>query len=116
MFAYIFRWIRQGILKGGGKYHFTIDLLLDWFGISCMTTDNICFSLQNRLIETSQIGGQWYSNTSPFSIPWIRFKGRIHSSLFSSQLTNWPNKPECYITVGWKCSSETNTLAFGTQL
>ncbi len=23
-----------------GKYHCTIDLLFDWFGISCMTTDN----------------------------------------------------------------------------
>jgi hypothetical protein len=23
----------------------------------------------NRLIQTSQTGGQWYSDTSPFSIP-----------------------------------------------
>jgi len=35
-----------------------------------MTTDNFCFYLQNRLIETSQTGGQWYNDTSPFSIPW----------------------------------------------
>jgi len=28
----------QGILMG--MYHCTIDLLLDWFEISCMTTDN----------------------------------------------------------------------------
>ncbi len=34
-----------------------------------MTTDNFCFCLQNRLIQTSQTGGQWYSDTSPFSIP-----------------------------------------------
>ncbi len=34
-----------------------------------MTTDNFCFYLQNRLIQTSQTGGQWYSDTSPFSIP-----------------------------------------------
>jgi hypothetical protein len=27
--------------------------------------------LQNRLIQTSQTGGQQYSDTSPFSIPWI---------------------------------------------
>jgi hypothetical protein len=52
-----------------GKYHCTIDLLFYWFGISCMTTDNFCFYLQNRLIQTSQTGGQWYSDTSPFSIP-----------------------------------------------
>ena len=36
-----------------------------------MTTDNFCFYLQNRLIQTSQTGGQWYSDTSPFSIPWL---------------------------------------------
>jgi hypothetical protein len=54
----------QGILKG--KYHCTVDLLFDWFGISCMTTDNYCFYLQNRLIQTSQTEGQ-----SPFSIPWL---------------------------------------------
>jgi hypothetical protein len=35
-----------------------------------MATDNFCFYLQNRLIQTSQTGGQWYSDTSPFSIPW----------------------------------------------
>jgi len=62
------RW-EQGILKGGWKYHCTIDLLFDWFGISCMTTDNFCFYLQNRLFQTSQTGGQRYSDTSPFSIP-----------------------------------------------
>ncbi len=44
-----------------GKYHCTVDLLFDWFGISCMTTDNFCFYLQNRLIQTSQTGGQQYS-------------------------------------------------------
>jgi hypothetical protein len=35
-----------------------------------MTTDNFCFYLQDRLIQTSQTGGQQYSDTSPFSIPW----------------------------------------------
>jgi len=34
-----------------------------------MTTDNFCFYLQNRLIQTRQTGGQRYSDTSPFSIP-----------------------------------------------
>ncbi len=36
-----------------------------------MTTDHFCFYLQNRLIQTSQTGGQWYSGTYPFSIPWL---------------------------------------------
>jgi len=35
-----------------------------------MTTDNFCFYLQNRIIQTSQRGGQQYSDTSLFSIPW----------------------------------------------
>jgi hypothetical protein len=52
-----------------GKYHCTVDLLFDWFGISCMTTDNFCLYLQRRLIQTSQTGGQRYSDTSPFCIP-----------------------------------------------
>ncbi len=52
-----------GNTKGASKYHCTIDLLFDWFGISCMTTD-IFFNLQNRLIQ--------YSDTSPFSIPCIK--------------------------------------------
>jgi hypothetical protein len=52
-----------------GKYHCTVDLLFDWFGMSCMTTDNYCFYLQNFLIQTSQTAGQQYSDTSPFSIP-----------------------------------------------
>jgi hypothetical protein len=34
-----------------------------------MTTDNFCFYLQSRLFQTSQTGGQWYNDTSPFSIP-----------------------------------------------
>jgi hypothetical protein len=34
-----------------------------------MTTDNFCFYFQNRLIQTSQTGGQQYSDTFPFSIP-----------------------------------------------
>ncbi len=37
-----------------------------------MRTDNFCFYLQNRLIQTSQTGGQWYSDTSHFSIPWYK--------------------------------------------
>jgi len=51
-----------------GKYHCTVDLLFDWFGISCMTTDNFCFYLQNRLIHTGQTGGQWYNDTFPFPL------------------------------------------------
>jgi hypothetical protein len=37
-----------------------------------MTTDNFCFYLQNRLIQTSQARGQQYSDTSPLSIPCLQ--------------------------------------------
>ncbi len=62
-----------------GKYHCTIDLLFYWFGISCMTTDSLCFYLQNRLIQTSQTGVQQYSDTSPFSIPCSSLSGPFGS-------------------------------------
>jgi hypothetical protein len=53
----------------GGSISVPLAFLFDWFGISCMTTDNFYFYLQNRLIQTSQTGGKQYSDTSPFSIP-----------------------------------------------
>jgi hypothetical protein len=52
-----------------GKYDCTVDLLFNWFGNRCMTTVNFCFYLQNRLIQTSQTGGQWYCDTSPLVFP-----------------------------------------------
>jgi len=36
-----------------------------------MTIDNFYFYLPNRLIQTSQTGGQQYCDTSPFSIACI---------------------------------------------
>ncbi len=39
-----------------------------------MTTDNFCFYLQNTQSQTSQTGGQRYSDTSPFSIPCLHYK------------------------------------------
>ena len=38
-----------------------------------MTTDNFCFYLQNRLIQTRQTGGQQYSDTCPCSIAWPNY-------------------------------------------
>ena len=38
-----------------------------------MTIEIFCFYLQNRQIQTSETGGQWYSDTSPLSIPWLKF-------------------------------------------
>jgi len=46
-----------------------------------MPIDYFCVYLQNRLIQTSQTGGQWYSDTSPFSIPWL-----VHGKPFQPSL------------------------------
>jgi len=57
-----------------------------------MTTDNFCSYLQNRLIQTSQTGGQWYNDTSPFSIPWLMaiiFVKELCESLNSLLFTLW---------------------------
>ncbi len=35
--------------------------------------------LQNRLIQTSQTGGQQYSDTSLFSIPWLNWRQDVQS-------------------------------------
>ncbi len=75
------QWFNQGILKG--KYHCTIDLLFDWFGINR-------FYLQNRLIQTSQTGGQWYSDTSRFSIPWFNGQTDIWMEWRTDGRTNGP--------------------------
>ncbi len=71
------------------KYHCTVDLLFYWFEISCMTTGNFCFYFQNRLIQTSQTGGQWYSDASRFSNPCLYYKCSLLTYLqpLGAQLT-----------------------------
>jgi hypothetical protein len=76
-----------------GKYHCTIDLLFDWFGISCMNIYSFCFYLQNRLILTSQTGGQWYSNTFPLEFPADTFKS-------SSMLIYFYTKQDVHTQAG----------------
>ncbi len=53
-----------------GKYHCTIDLLFDWFGLVCFENKNKNYQLSYSWFQTSQTGGRRYSDTSPFSIPW----------------------------------------------
>ncbi len=57
----------------GGKYHYTIDLLFDWFGLVCFANKNQNCQLSYSWFQTSGTGDQWYSDTSHFSIPWICF-------------------------------------------
>jgi len=64
------------------KYHCTIGLLFDGFGV---TTDNFCSYLQNRLIQISQTGGQRYCDTSWLSK--VKYRYTFSSSLL------FPNFP-----------------------
>ncbi len=54
-----------------------------------MITDNFCFYLQNRLIQTSQTGGQRYCDTSPFSIPWWRVQNPTLTSRESKRVKSY---------------------------
>ncbi len=83
-------------------YHCTIDLLYHCFGISCMTTDGFCFYLQNRLIQTSQTGGQRCSDTSPFSTPWFR-RSRTYKIYYINYPFIWLAYNFCLIKYALKC-------------
>jgi hypothetical protein len=58
---------KSGNTKGGS---ISVPLTSCLTGLElAVTTDKFCFYLQNRLIQTSQTGGQRYSDTTRFSIP-----------------------------------------------
>ncbi len=88
-----FLWYSKPGNTKGGKYRCTIDLLFDWFGISCMTTDNFCFYLQNRLIQTSQTGGQRYS-------PPLVFPARTHLFFITHWSLSWKAPALSSLSVG----------------
>ncbi len=43
--------------------------MFDWFGLVCFANKNKNYQLSHNWFQTSQTGGQWYGDTSPFSIP-----------------------------------------------
>jgi hypothetical protein len=94
-----------------GKYHCTVDLLFDWFGISCMTTDNFGFYLQNRPTQTSQTGGQWYSDTSSLSIPCFYI---LITFVINIKYVSFINR--CNVNVKNKISLGINAFYSGRQL
>ena len=85
-----------------GKYHCTVDLLFDWFEISCITTDIFCFYLQIRLIQTSQTEGQWYCDPSPFSIPCLGQLEWLITSRIVSMCEWWSREVNtCVLEFFW---------------
>jgi len=84
-------WPQTGDTKGGS---ITVPLTSCLTGLESAVWQltNCCFYLQNRLIQTSQTGGLWYSDTSPFSIPCHRNRSVVMALLvlrFSKE--NWPD-------------------------
>ncbi len=81
-----------------GKYHCTVDLLFDSFGFVCFANKNKICQLSYSWFLTSQTGGQWYSDTSPFSIPcrewkkWMWGRVRMTQKLFSFRRRERRNK------------------------
>ncbi len=61
-------YLLQGILKGEVSLYHWPPVWLIWNQLYEQLTIFV-FYFQNRLIQTSQTGGQWYSDTSPFSFP-----------------------------------------------
>jgi hypothetical protein len=66
--------------------------------------------LQNRLIQTSQTGGQWYSDASTFSIPWLESKGSF--TLAQCQHESWGKMPD----LPWRRALSVTTIEFGLIL
>ncbi len=54
----------------------TVDLLFDWFGISCTTTDNFCFYLQNRHPKPVKQEVNSTVILPPFSIPCLNTRNQ----------------------------------------
>ena len=50
-----------------GKYHCTADLLFDWLGFG-QTSKSVVLIQQNSWIQTSQAGGQPYSDIPPYEV------------------------------------------------
>jgi hypothetical protein len=78
-----------------------------------MTNDNFCFYLQNRLIQTSQTGGQWYSDTSTFSIPCLVFQFYVRQEpTLVEHLTVDHFVVGSLFIVDKACQDKTNALAY----
>ncbi len=69
----------------GGKCHCTIDLQFDWFELVCFANKNKNCQLSYSSFQTSQRGGQRYSDTSTFSISCSNIRCCIDTK-FSRQL------------------------------
>ncbi len=68
-----------------------------------MTTENFCFYLQTRQIQTSQTGGQRYNDTTPLVFPAITFATNFVAKKEKKSrarfVTRAPSPPVCFTEV-----------------
>ncbi len=83
-------YIYAGNIKGGS---ITVPLTSCLNGLESAVCQLTIFFSQNRLIQTSQTGGQWYNDISPFSIPCI------HMCVCAHKHTHTHTHPLTYIYV-----------------
>jgi hypothetical protein len=75
----------------------------------------------DRSVSSTNLLDQNWSKSGPQGFDFFCFwrketRDRIHSSSFSSQIKNEPNKLECLITLGWKGMSVVNTTLMCNKL
>jgi hypothetical protein len=87
--------LEQGILEGEISLYHWPPFWLVWNQLYG-NWHFFVFRLQNRLIQTSQTGGQRYSDTSPFSIP-CSGVGTLHGSTVA-----FTGKDDGTQGVGWE--------------
>jgi hypothetical protein len=73
-----------------------------------MITDNCCFYLQNRVIQTSQTGGQQYSDTSTLVFPAITIRHNHLSLIFADNSKN--------VTIEWTALRGSCQVSLGLTL
>jgi len=90
-----------------------IDLLFDWLGLVSFANKNKNCQLSYSRFQTSQTRGQWYSDTSPFSIPWLEQLttrqavdiGWFWPELFGSEFCTQKGRPSLPAAAWWPAPS-----------
>ncbi len=73
----ISRHTNQGILEGEVSLYRWSPVWLVWISLFCNKNKNC--QLSYSWFQTSQTGGEWYSDTSPFSIPYTDTDTHTHT-------------------------------------
>ncbi len=95
MYAYVADKMQSSWSKVGGSITVPLTSCLTGLESAVWQLTKFVFYFQNRLIQISQTGGQQYSDTSPFSIPWVypRQTWNFRSHAVSACICLWCHEP-----------------------